>query len=75
MLAFPALILAIAIVTVLGSGLYQALIAVAIVSIPVYARVMRASVISAREREFVTASRALGESSRGILTGGSCPTR
>jgi ABC-type dipeptide/oligopeptide/nickel transport system permease subunit len=67
-LAFPALILAIAIVTVLGSGLYQALTAVAIVSIPIYARVMRGSVIGTREREFVTASRALGESSRGILT-------
>ena len=67
-LAFPALILAIAIVTVLGSGLYQAQIAIAIVSIPIYARVMRGSVISTREREYVTASRALGESSRGILT-------
>jgi peptide/nickel transport system permease protein len=67
-LAFPALILAIAIVTVLGPGLYQAMIAIAIVSIPVYARVMRGSVISTREREYVTASRALGESSRGILS-------
>jgi peptide/nickel transport system permease protein len=67
-LAFPALILAIAIVTVLGSGLYQAMAAIAIVSIPVYARVMRGSVIATRDREFVTASRALGESSRGILS-------
>ncbi len=66
-LAFPSLILAIAIVTVLGSGLFQALVAIAIVSIPVYARVMRGSVLSTREQEFVTASRALGESSRGIL--------
>ena len=38
-----------------------------IVSIPIYARVMRASVLSVRETDFVTASRALGESSRGIL--------
>jgi peptide/nickel transport system permease protein len=37
------------------------------VAIPVYARVMRASVLSVRERDFVTASRALGESGSGIL--------
>ena len=67
-LAFPSLILAIAIVTVLGSGLFQAQIAIAIVSIPIYARVMRGSVLATREQEFVTASRALGESSRGILS-------
>ncbi len=67
-LAFPTFILAIAIVTVLGSGLIQAQLAIATVSIPVYARVMRASVLSAREADFVTASRALGESSFGILT-------
>ena len=64
-LSFPSLILAIAIVTVLGTGLYNAMMAIAIVSIPVYARVMRASVLSVRETDFVTASRALGESSRG----------
>jgi ABC-type dipeptide/oligopeptide/nickel transport system permease subunit len=67
-LAFPALILAIAIVTVLGSGLYQAMLAIGIVSIPIYARVMRAAVLSVREADFVTASRAMGESSIGILT-------
>ncbi len=66
-LAFPALILAIELVTVLGSGLFQAQLAIAIVSIPVYARLMRASVLSVRELEFVAASRALGESSMGIL--------
>lgn len=67
-LSFPSLILAIAIVTVLGTGLVNAMLAIAIVSIPIYARVMRASVLSVRETDFVTASRALGESSRGILT-------
>jgi len=66
-LSFPSLILAIAIVTVLGAGLFNALLAIGIVSIPVYARVMRASVLSVREADFVTASRALGESSRGLL--------
>ncbi|MGI8871004.1 MAG: ABC transporter permease [Candidatus Limnocylindria bacterium] len=67
LLAFPALVLAIAIVTVLGPSLVNAQIAVAIVGIPVYARVMRASVLSIRERDFVTASRALGASSSDIL--------
>jgi peptide/nickel transport system permease protein len=67
LLAFPALVLAIAIVVVLGPGLINAQYAIAIVAIPVYARVMRASVLSIKERDFVTASRALGESSVGIL--------
>ncbi|MFP5343113.1 MAG: ABC transporter permease [Candidatus Limnocylindria bacterium] len=67
MLSFPSLILAIAIVTVLGGGLINGMLAIGIVSIPIYARVMRASVLSVRETDFVTASRALGESSRGIL--------
>jgi peptide/nickel transport system permease protein len=66
-LVFPALILAIAIVTVLGAGLINAQLAIVTVAIPVYARVMRASVLSVRERDFVTASRALGESTRGLL--------
>jgi peptide/nickel transport system permease protein len=67
LLAFPALLLAIAIVVVLGPGLLNAQIAIAIVAIPIYARIMRASVITIRERDFVTASRALGESSTGLL--------
>jgi peptide/nickel transport system permease protein len=67
LLAFPALILAIAIVTVLGPGLINAQLAIGIVAIPVYARVMRASVLTIRETDYVTASRALGESSIGIL--------
>jgi peptide/nickel transport system permease protein len=67
LLAFPALVLAIAIVTVLGRGLINAMLAIAIVSIPVYARVTRASVLSIKERDFVVASRALGESPAGLL--------
>jgi ABC-type dipeptide/oligopeptide/nickel transport system permease subunit len=62
LLAFPGLLLAIAIVTVLGPGLINALIAIGIVSIPVYARVIRASVLSTKEMDFVSASRALGAS-------------
>ncbi|MFA5874894.1 MAG: ABC transporter permease, partial [Anaerolineales bacterium] len=49
LLAFPSLLLAIVIVTVLGPGLINALIAISIVSIPAYARVVRASVLSVRE--------------------------
>lgn len=60
LLAFPSLLLAIAIVTVLGRGLQNALLAIAIVTIPVYARVVRASVLSVKEMEYVSASRALG---------------
>ena len=60
LLAFPSLLLAIAIVTVIGRGLQNALLAIAIVTIPVYARVVRASVLSVKEHEYVAASRALG---------------
>jgi peptide/nickel transport system permease protein len=66
-LVFPALLLAIAIVTALGSSLINAQLAIAIVAVPVYARIMRASVLSMKESDFVTASRALGESPPGIL--------
>jgi peptide/nickel transport system permease protein len=67
LLAFPALILAIAIVTVLGSGLLNSVAAVIVVSIPLYARLTRSAVLSTREHDYVAASRALGESSSGIL--------
>ncbi len=66
-LAFPALLLAIVVVTILGTNLTNAMIAVSIVSIPIYARVMRASVLSVREQDYVTASRALGDSSFNIM--------
>ena len=67
LLAFPSLLLAIAIVTVLGPGLINALLAIGIVSIPAYARVVRASVLSVREMEFVSATRALGGDTTQIL--------
>lgn len=66
-LGFPSLLLAIAIVAVLGPGLQNALIAIAIVSIPAYARVMRSQVLSIKESDFISASRALGQSAFGIL--------
>lgn len=67
LLAFPSLLLAIAIVTVLGPSLINAQFAIGIVAIPIYARVMRSSVLSIREHEFISASRALGESQLGIV--------
>ncbi|MGD2079233.1 MAG: ABC transporter permease [Chloroflexota bacterium] len=66
-LAFPFLILAIAIVSVLGPGLTNTMLAIAIVSIPAYARVTRSSVLSVREQSYVEASRALGASNFEIL--------
>lgn len=60
LMAFPSLLLAITIVSVLGPGLVNALLAIAIVSIPIYARVVRASVLSVKEQAYVSASRALG---------------
>lgn len=66
-LGFPSLLLAIAIVMVLGRGLQNALIAIAIVTMPGYARVMRAQVLAIKESDFVAASRALGATPRRIL--------
>ena len=66
-LGFPSLLLAIAIVAVLGPGLQNALIAIAVVSIPAYARVMRAQVLSLKESDYVAASIALGASPRQLL--------
>jgi ABC-type dipeptide/oligopeptide/nickel transport system permease subunit len=67
LLAFPSLLLSIAIVAVLGPGLINALLAIAFVSIPVYARIVRASVLQVKEQDFVSASRALGASPMEIL--------
>lgn len=66
-MAFPSLLLAIAIVSVLGTGLINALLAIGIVSIPRFARLVRSTVLSVKELEYVQASRALGGSSMHIL--------
>lgn len=66
-LAFPALILAMAIAGALGPSLNNAMIAIAVVTWPVYARLARAQVLSLREREFVEATRALGASPGRII--------
>lgn len=60
LLAFPSLLLALAVVGALGPGLENAVIAVAIVGIPSYARIVRSVVIAAREEDFVVAAKALG---------------
>jgi ABC-type dipeptide/oligopeptide/nickel transport system permease subunit len=67
LLAFPSLLLSIAIVAVLGPGLINALLAISFVSIPVYARIVRASVLQVKEQDFISASRALGASPLGTL--------
>ncbi len=60
MYSFPALILAIAIVAVLGPGVVNMVVAIFIVYIPTYFRVVRSQVLQVREQEFIEASRALG---------------
>ena len=67
LMAFPSLLLAIAIVAVLGPGLINALLAIAIVDIPIFARVVRAGVLSVKELDYVLASRAQGASELRIL--------
>jgi ABC-type dipeptide/oligopeptide/nickel transport system permease subunit len=66
-LAFPFFLLAIALVFVLGANLTNAMLAIAIISIPAYARVVRSTVLSVRETDYVEASRALGASTFQIL--------
>jgi len=66
-LAFPFFLLAIALVFVLGPSLMNAMLAIAIVSMPGYARVIRSTVLSVREADYVEASRALGASNLHIL--------
>jgi ABC-type dipeptide/oligopeptide/nickel transport system permease subunit len=67
LLAFPGTILAIMLVTVLGVGLVNVMIAVGIVSVPSYARLIRGQVLALKSREFVEAARALGASSARIV--------
>ncbi len=60
LLAFPSIILALAIMTVLGPSLFNAMIAIGVVSIPTFARITRGSVLALKEKEFVEAARASG---------------
>jgi peptide/nickel transport system permease protein len=66
-LAFPSILLAIAIVAMLGPGLDRAMIAIGFVSIPIYARLMRATVLSVVQEEYITAGMAVGVGQGRIL--------
>ncbi len=65
--AFPAILLALLVVTMLGRGLNKTIIAIAVVYTPIFARVARGPVLSVKEMEFVTAARCVGMSHRRIL--------
>ncbi|MGY4707227.1 ABC transporter permease [Candidatus Bipolaricaulota sp. J31] len=67
MMAFPGILLAIIVVAVLGPGLWNAMLAVGIASVPAYVRVVRGSVLEFREREFVEAARAIGVGHFGVI--------
>lgn len=67
MLAMPSILLAMVIVTILGQSLTNAIIAVSIVYIPQYARILRAAVLKVRELDYVTASKVIGASNSRIL--------
>jgi peptide/nickel transport system permease protein len=67
MLAIPGILLAIGIVAFLGRGLPQIMFAVAIVNVPIFARILRGSLLSLRESDYVTASRSLGASGTRVL--------
>ena len=67
LLAMPSILLAMVIVTILGQSLTNAIIAVSIVYIPQYARILRASVLKVRELDYVTAAKVIGASDIRIL--------
>jgi peptide/nickel transport system permease protein len=67
MLAFPSILLAIAIVAVIGPGIENAILAVSIVLVPQFARLVRSSVLTVREATYVEAARALGATESRLL--------
>ncbi len=68
-LSLPYMLLAIAIVAALGPGLVNVLISIAIGYVPEFARIVRATVMTIREREFIEAARAVGASDKAIIFG------
>lgn len=68
LLAFPAILLALLIITVFGPGLWTSVAAIAIVYTPIFTRVVRGPALSIKAREFVDAARTFGSSRRYILT-------
>jgi peptide/nickel transport system permease protein len=67
LLAFPSIVLALAIITALGPGIGNAMLAIGIVTIPNFARIVRGSVLSMKQKEFVEAARASGATARYIM--------
>jgi peptide/nickel transport system permease protein len=67
MLAFPGFLLAIGIVTILGRGMFQIMVAVGVTQVPIFARLLRGSILSQRESDFVLAARSLGTGGFSIL--------
>ena len=60
MLAIPGFLMAIGIVALLGPGLFQVMIAIGIVNVPIFTRLLRGSVLAQRENDFVLAARSVG---------------
>ena len=67
MLSIPGLLLAIGIVAMLGPGLTQIMIAVGVTNVPIFARLLRGSILAQRENDFVLAARSVGVPRRQIL--------
>lgn len=67
MLAFPGLLLALAIVSVLGKSLFNVIIAVSIFSVPTFARIVRGSTLAVRKLEYIDAMRSLGATDSRII--------
>jgi len=67
LLAFPPILLGIALVLVIGAGAMNAAVAVGILNIPVFARLARSSAVTEKERDYVTAARAIGADDRRIV--------
>jgi ABC-type dipeptide/oligopeptide/nickel transport system permease subunit len=65
--AFPGILLALVVITILGTGLVNVMIAVGVSLVPVYARLVRGVLLAVRQREYVLAARAIGCSPAGVL--------
>ncbi|GGD20061.1 ABC transporter permease [Pontibacillus salipaludis] len=67
LLAFPSILLAIAIVAILGPDLQNALIAIAVINVPNFGRLIRSKVLSVKEEEYITAAKSIGMNDARIL--------
>jgi peptide/nickel transport system permease protein len=67
MLSIPGMLLAIGLVAVLGQGLWQIMVAVGVTQIPIFARLLRGSILAARESDYVLAARSVGVRGHAIL--------